>query len=276
MSAQFVLIGCPQDEGVKRNQGRPGARRSPEEIRRSLYRLAATEALQNLDIFDLGDVLLGYSLEKTHLKLRKVVRQVLEDDKMPIILGGGNDISYPDCAALSDVKSDLLVFNIDKHFDVRELHPRNSGTAYRQLLEEGLIAPENFYEMGSEEFANSPVYRDYLKDKGVQVFSLDDLRSEGIETVFQTIIHKTDHKAIFWGFDLDAVRDADAPGVSAGYPTGLTAKEAMDIMEIAGKETASGVLEFTEVNPDVDIDNRTSKLVAILIHTFLSSCANQS
>ena len=77
--------------------------------------------------------------------------------------------------------------------------------------------------------------------------------------------------SFFWGFDLDVVRDADAPGVSASFPTGMTAKEIIKIAEIAGRDTESGVLEFTEVNPEVDIDNRTSKLAAILIHTFLSS-----
>jgi hypothetical protein len=44
-----------------------------------------------------------------------------------------------------------------------------------------------------------------------------------------------------------------------------------DPKEIAGRHTPFGVVEFTEVNPNVDIDNRTSKLTAILIHTFLSS-----
>src|SRR5437660_326875 len=34
-----VLIGFPQDEGVKRNGGRPGAAEAPREIRRWLYRL---------------------------------------------------------------------------------------------------------------------------------------------------------------------------------------------------------------------------------------------
>jgi formiminoglutamase len=168
------------------------------------------------------------------------------------------------------VRSKVLAFNIDKHFDVRDLSPRNSGTAYRQLLEEGIIDPKRFYEMGSEEFANSPTYRDYLARKGAQIYSLDDLRSYGIESLFHDILEKTSHEAVFWGIDLDVVRDADAPGVSARYPTGLTAREIIQVAEIAGKKTEFGVLEFTEVNPEVDIDNRTGKLTAILIHTFLS------
>ncbi len=270
-SAQVVIIGCPEDEGIRRSRGRPGARRSPEEIRKALYRLAVSEIIQELKIFDVGDIRLGESLEDTHLRLRQVVRHVLEDGKMAVVLGGGNDISYPDCAALMEVKKDVLVFNIDKHFDVRDLSPRNSGTAYRQLLEEGLINPEKFYEMGSEEFANSPNYKEYLERKGVHVYSLDEMRSTGIRRLFQKIMKDSAYEAIFWGFDMDVVRNADAPGVSASFPTGLTVKEIIQIAEIAGNQTPFGVVEFTEVNPEVDIDNRTSKLAAILIHTFLSS-----
>lgn len=273
-SADVIILGCPEDEGVKRNKGIPGARSGPREIRRALYRLALNKALFSQLIFDLGDITTDETLEETHHKLRQVVQRILEDGKMAVVLGGGNDISYPDCAALADTKKEVLVFNIDKHFDVRDLSPRNSGTAYRQLLEEGLIDPERFYEMGSEEFANSPAYKRYLKSKGAHIYTLDEMRSYGIKSLLQNILNNNDFEAVFWGFDLDVVRDADAPGVSARYPTGLTAGEVVQIAEIAGQRTEFGVLEFTEVNPELDIDNRTSKLTAILIHTFLSSRKN--
>jgi formiminoglutamase len=270
-SAQVVILGCPEDEGVERNRGIAGARNGPTEIRRALYCLALHEAIHSQSLFDLGDIITGATLERTHDRLRKVVRRILEDGKLAVVLGGGNDISYPDCAALTEVKKDILVFNIDKHFDVRDLSPRNSGTAYRQLLEESLIDPERFYEMGSEEFANSPAYRNYLERKGVHIYSLDEMRWQGISALFQNILHEDGYDGLFWGFDLDVVRDADAPGVSARYPTGLTAREMIQIAEIAGKATDFGILEVTEVNPELDIDNRTGKLAAILIHTFLSA-----
>ncbi len=270
-SSHFVILGCPEDEGVKRNRGRPGARKSPSEIRRFFYRLTYNPTLRQLKIFDLGDIRVGKTLEETHEKLRQVVRKILEDGKIAIVLGGGNDISYPDCAALAEVKKNILVFNIDKHFDVRALSPRNSGTAYRQLLESSLIDPHKFYEMGSESFSNSPVYRDYLEKKGARIYELDQMREKGIESLFRKIISEDEFEAVFWGFDLDAVRESDAPGVSASCPTGLTAKEAIDICRTAGEVTEAGVLEFTEVNPELDIDGRTSKLTAILIHTFLAA-----
>lgn len=271
-NSQVVILGCPQDEGVCRNKGRPGARKGPTEIRRALYKLTPFSKYKSMIIFDLGDLIISSSLEKTHSKQKEVVKNILAEDKLLIVLGGGNDISYPDCAALSEVEKDTLVFNIDKHFDVRDLSPRNSGTPYRLLLEENFIKGHRFYQMGSEEFSNSEFYKKYLHQQGAHVHSLKEMRQKGIKPLFQDIIHKHSSwiKAIFWGFDLDAVRSSDAPGVSASYPTGLTASEICEIAEIAGKKTSQGIVEFTEVNPLTDIDNRTSKLTAVLIHTFLS------
>jgi formiminoglutamase len=138
--ANVVLIGSPQDEGVRRNGGRPGAAAGPTEIRRWLYRMSVN-GLDGLRLLDLGDIVPQKTLEDTHKVQRQWLQQLLKDGKRVVVLGGGNDISYPDCAALADVVLNVLAFNIDAHFDVREDTPCNSGTPYRQLLEEGCIRP---------------------------------------------------------------------------------------------------------------------------------------
>src|SRR2546426_12634196 len=45
-----VLIGFPQDEGIRRNQGRAGAALGPAEIRRWLYRLTPWDAISDTDL----------------------------------------------------------------------------------------------------------------------------------------------------------------------------------------------------------------------------------
>ncbi len=269
--ADVVIVGCPQDEGVKRNNGRPGARDAPREVRRWLYRYSISPHSQKLKIVDVGDLKIGDTLEDTHDRLRKVIQELTRVVPLVIVLGGGNDISYPDCAGLCDniMKEDVLVFNIDKHFDVRDLQPRNSGTPYRMLLEEEIIQPSNFFELGSEAHANSPIYREYLDQKEVIIHELEEIRSKGITTIFEEIFSMRSFTAIFWGFDLDSVRAADAPGVSASYPTGFTAEEMVTMARIAGRTIETRIVEFTETNPKFDVDGRTCKLVATLIHHVL-------
>src|ERR1043166_5665195 len=146
--AQVVIVGCGQDEGVRRNGGRVGAAQAPAAIRQALLRLT-TNGLDGLKLFDAGDTPIEASLEQTHDAHRGRVKALLDAGKRVIVLGGGNDISYPDCSALTASAGDVLAFNIDAHFDVRDEEPRNSGTPYRQLLEDGAIQPARFHEIGS-------------------------------------------------------------------------------------------------------------------------------
>ncbi len=271
--AQVVILGCPQDEGVQRNSGRPGAALAPAEIRRYLYRLTIN-GLEDLCLFDLGDTLIQPSLEETHALHQCIVRQIIEDGKRLVVLGGGNDIAYPDCVGLAQAAGEVLAFNVDAHFDVRADVPRNSGTSYRQLLEEGFIRPARFYQVGYQPFANSPIYERYLRGLGVHLIGLTDLRCQGIEPMLAAILDSEfSIRNCFWGFDLDAVCTAEAPGVSAPNPIGLTGDELCRIAEIAGSDPRTRIVEFTEVNPNYDVDGRTARLAAVAVWRVLAGLA---
>jgi formiminoglutamase len=267
--AQVVLLGCPQDEGVLRNGGRTGAAKAPNEIRNMFYRLAVSQNIASLNIFDLGNLKIQMTLEASHDLQTRIVEQVLRDGKKLIVLGGGNDISYADCKALAQVSPGIAAINIDSHFDVRIDQPRNSGTPYRQLLQEKIIFPEHFYEIAGKSFANSVYYLRYLQDLKVSLISLHALREIGIDTICSSIKENCQGKALFWGFDMDAVRNADAPGVSASYPVGLTAEEVCRLARNSGTIPGTKIIEITEVNPRYDIDNRTSRLAALIMWYYL-------
>jgi formiminoglutamase len=270
--AEVVILGCPQDEGVSRNKGRIGAAMAPEAIRKQFYKL--TPFGISAKIFDLGDLRIETTLEATHDSHTKTVEQVLRDGKRLIVLGGGNDVSYADGCAMSNVfgNKNWLAFNIDAHFDVRDEKTRNSGTPYRQLLEENRLNPENFYEIAYQTQAASPVYFKYLQSIGVNLTSLDEYQSTEFRKLFQKkLTNQSSGFKHFWGFDMDAVRASDAPGVSAPSPIGLSAREVTDLATFAGSLPETKIVEITEVNPNFDIDNRTSKLAAVLVHRFLSS-----
>jgi formiminoglutamase len=269
--AQVALLGCPQDEGVQRNGGRPGAREAPTEIRRTLYRLTRPDVLAGLRLIDLGDVRIQPTLEETHAAQQALVRQVIADGKRLIVLGGGNDISYPDGAGLAEATGAVLAFNIDAHFDVRTDQPRNSGTPYRQLLAGGHLHPTAFYELGYQPFSNSSAYERELRALGVHLLSPDEWRAAGLLAAVQTILTAQQANSVFWGFDMDVVCAADAPGVSAPNPLGLRGAELCQLAALAGAEPRTRVVEFSEVNPRFDVDGRTSRLAAVAVwHTLVA------
>lgn len=263
--ADVIIVGCPQDEGVRRNKGRTGARHAPREIRKALYRYCITKSHDELRVMDIGDVKIRKELEETHDILHQIVGRLIRDDKKVVVLGGGNDISYPDCSALSAEVGGLLVFNIDRHLDVRADKPRNSGTSYRLLIEEGWIEPAKFHEVGINPFANSSAHKGYVEKMGAHIHYLDDLMREGVGVTVRKIIEGTSADAVFFGFDLDVVRSAEAPGVSAPGPVGLTAREIGEIADLAARDGRTRIVEISEVNPDYDIDGRTSRLAANIL-----------
>ena len=275
--ADIVIVGCPQDEGVKRNGGREGAALAPDLIREQFYKLTPFGITAR--VCDLGNTKIADSLEQTHDAHTANVKQILEDGKKAIVLGGGNDVSYPDGRAVSEVygAENWIAINVDAHFDVRVSEQRNSGTPYRQLLDEKLIRPDYFYEAAYQPQLASPIYFRYLQNLGVNLISLEQLRSretadtEIRELMRQKFINHSSSLSTFFGFDLDAVRASDAPGVSAPSPIGLRAGEFLNLVTFAAKLVNTRVIEFTEVNPKFDIDDRTTKLVAVAMHRFCSS-----
>lgn len=271
-AADIAIVGCPQDEGVRRNRGRPGAALAPDAIRSALMRLSIA-GLEGLRIVDLGDVMIAGTLEEIHDRLHTLARTIVADGKRLVSLGGGNDISFADCGGLAAAAGSVLAFNIDAHLDVRADTPRNSGTPYRQLLEAGLVRPEAFYEIGAQPFANSAIYGAYLRDRGATIIPLDELRQRGIAATLQQILHQRQEPAIFWGFDLDVVNAAEAPGVSAPNPLGMSGAELCHIAALAGADYRSKIIEISEVNPAFDSDGRTARLAAVAIWHFLVGMA---
>jgi formiminoglutamase len=275
-AADIVILGCPQDEGVRRNKGREGAAKAPAAIRAQFYRLTPFNIKKR--ILDLGDTDVSGSLEEVHDRQLKIVKKVLADGKRLIALGGGNDISYPDGRAMAEAfGTDWWIgVNIDSHLDVRADQPRNSGTPYRQLLEEKCLRPDYFYEAGYQTHFCSPIYYKYIRDLGVNRMSLELLRSrqeadlELKESIKQKFIGHSSSMNTFFGFDMDAVRMADAPGTSAPSPLGLKAGEFIQLVKYAASLANTKIIEFTEVNPNFDVDNRTTRLVAIAMHRFCS------
>lgn len=275
-AADTVIIGCPQDDGIRRDGGRLGAALAPTAIREQFYKLTPFNIRQEL--FDLGDVRPGTTLEDTHEDLSSVLGSVLGMNKRVILLGGGNDISYPCGKTMSEIygSKDWIAINVDAHLDVSSAGQRSSSTPYRQLLDEHLLRPSYLYEVGYQSHFCSPIHFDYIRSQGVNRISLELLRSraeadiELKDSIKQKFISHSSSLNTFFSFDMHAVRSADAPGTSEPSPLGLRAGEFIQLVKYAASLANTRLVTFSEVNPKYDVDGRTAKLVAIAMHRFCS------
>ena len=121
-----VLLGYPEDRGVGINEGRLGARLGPEKFRHCLKKYGTADNPEwNIDLScpnlsDAGDIPNEQTLEETHSRLREKIGALLKNVVLPFAVGGGNDQSYPNAAALMDYTADqpIGVINIDAHLDI--------------------------------------------------------------------------------------------------------------------------------------------------------------
>lgn len=283
----IAILGVPQDEGVKRNRGREGARKAPTEIRRALYKLTpflpATpdiKRISSLRILDIGDIRLGATLEETHDRLETAVAALSENGIFPIVLGGGHDISYPNFRGFSRQTQRVGVVNIDTHLDYRppvlteQGLMRHSGTSFRLMLDEAepKLLPQNMVEFGIQPFANVEAHFNALCERGATIMMLDKVREKGMKTAFTEALRIAEQgtERIMVSFDMDAVRSSDAPGVSAPSPTGLFAEEILEAAFQAGKNRLVRLIDIVEVNPEYDADGRTAKLAALVVMHLLA------
>ncbi len=109
--------------------------------------------------------------------------------------------------------------------------------------------------------------------------SLEQLRSretadlELRELIRQEFIQHSRSMSILFNFSMNAVRASDAPGVTSSSPFGLRAGEFLTLVQFAAKLVNTKIIQFTELDSNSDIENRTAKLVAIAMHRFCSTIA---
>ena len=276
-SPVLALIGVPQDVGVARNGGRIGASEAPDEIRRWLYRLTTfdietSRSIPRGIVYDLGNIDCSGELEEIHSRLSAVVAHVCSLGAVPIVLGGGHDITYATITGAARFLGPVGAINIDAHLDVRDASVRNSGTPFRMLIGEGSLVASSFIELGIQGFANAAEHARWLIDRGGRIITLDDARTRGflktLSTAWQSVSSGVAH--VYGSLDIDGVHAADAPGVSATMPDGLTAEDLLVAARQLGRKSACCGLDIVEVNPRYDRDGITAKLAAHAVVRFVA------
>lgn len=279
-SVELGIIGVPYDKAVSLGGGREGARLAPTAIREVLkkygttFNIERTIEISDLNIVDFGDVAVTEDIEEMHERITSAVDSLLTKGILPIVVGGGHDISIGTIRALSMFHSRKIGgINIDAHFDVREIIDNRitSGTPFRKLLDLEFLKGENFVEMGAHDNLNSRIYYDYLMSKRVSVFTLSETAA-GISRIMKKALEiaGSNTRAAFVSIDIDSVAQCFAPGSSAPDAWGFNPEQIRELAFLAGASKAVKLLDIVEINPRFDEDNRTARLGASIIISFLN------
>ncbi|RYZ29068.1 MAG: arginase, partial [Sphingobacteriales bacterium] len=173
--ALFVLLGLPEDIGVRGNGGVGGAHTAWDSFLKAFLNTQETPAWRGADFLLWGAV--DFREMQTHsdganvLQLRSMadhidskvfplIKAIVAADKIPVVIGGGHNNAYPILkgASLASGKP-LNAINLDAHSDFRVQEGRHSGNGFRYAYDEHYL--KKYAMLGLHEAYNSaPVVAD--------------------------------------------------------------------------------------------------------------------
>ncbi len=224
-------------------------------------------------------------------EIYEVSRACAGRTEFPIFLGGDHSVAIgtaggaAGAGATTDGESDPLgMIWVDAHGDYNtpETTPSGNihgmpvavltGRGHPDLVELGhpgpKLRPQHVVMIGIRDVDARE--RVELAHSGVIVYTMRDVDELGMATVARRALSRLNHlRRIHVSFDMDAIDPDVAPGVGTPVPGGLTFREAHLLMEILGESGKIRSLDVVEINPILDVANRTATLAVELVLSLL-------
>ncbi|MFT5447307.1 MAG: formiminoglutamase [Gammaproteobacteria bacterium] len=273
--AGIALIGFRSDEGVRRNHGRPGAYDGPVAIRKALAPLAYHSLLP---IYDAGDVACDDGdLGAAQAALAEEVAAALGVGHLPLVMGGGHEMAFGSWSglarhvgAVNDTPT-IGIINFDAHFDLRDARfVISSGTPFAQIADSceqrgwpfryaclGVSRASNTTNLFSRADQLDVLYR---LDRDMTATSLCSIQKDLSKFITQC-------DWLYLTICLDVFPAAVAPAVSAPAARGVAVEVIESLLEQVRDSGKLALADIAELNPKFDLDARTARLAARLIHS---------
>lgn len=235
---------------------------SPKKVRQQLYNLTAPYLTQN--IVDLGNFKLGKKVSDTYFGLSFILEELIKNNILPIIIGGSQDLTYANFTAYDKLERLINITTIDSQIDIslsNEIF--NSKTYINKIIEHKANTLFNYNNIGHQTCFTPISHIELLKKLNFNSHRLGEFQNN-IQAI-EPVIRDTD----ILSFDINSIKQSDAPGANSPSPNGLTAFEACQIAHYAGmsnKITSFGIYEYS---PENDIREQTANLIAQIIWHFI-------
>jgi arginase len=296
--SHIAVIGAPMDLGA----GRRGVDMGPSALRVA----GLNQKLAELGYLaeDLGNVVVDQpeslptgpaharylpQIAHTCARLAEIVERAADHGQVPLVLGGDHSAAIGTVAGMSrhlgKNGQKLGLLWMDAHADMNTPDSSPSGNIHGMPLaciiglgpadltamagNVPMVDPENIAIVGLRSVDD--IERFNVRGAGVHPFTMRDIDERGMRTVMQEAIHAVSSgtSGFHLSFDLDAVDPGEAPGVGTPVHGGITYREAHLAMEIVCDSGLMTSLEMVELNPVLDIANRTAILGVELLMSAL-------
>jgi arginase len=207
--------------------------------------------------------------------------------RIPVVLGGDHSIAAGSVAgaarALRARGEALGLLWVDAHGDINTPETSPSGNVHgmpvahllghgdpRLMFTDGTaVRAEHVALVGIRDL--DPGERAHLRAYGVRAFTMHDIDRRGLANVLDEALDVVSRgTAGTWvSYDVDVHDPSHAPGVGTPVPGGFSWREGHLVMEMVAESGRLVGLDLVEVNPILDVSNRTAELAVGLISSAL-------
>ncbi|MEH3115385.1 formimidoylglutamase [Pedobacter terrae] len=275
-NAKFVLLGIPEDIGVRANAGMAGAASLWRPALTAFLNIQSNRFLNGEEVLVLGHFEIDEPIDSSIKALRDkvaeiddlvypIVEKIIAAGKIPIVIGGGHNNAFPIIkgASLAN-QAPIDVLNIDAHADLRGLEGRHSGNGFSYALKENYLG--HYFMYGLHQNYNNEAILSQIdhNPKLNAVFFEDILTGRDYNGLFEALGSTTGLEV-----DLDCMENVLS---SAETPSGFEVNDVRKlILTHARKFSYLHICEGATRMLDGRVDNLTAKLVAYLVSDFVKS-----
>ncbi|MFI5138013.1 MAG: formimidoylglutamase [Sphingobacteriales bacterium] len=269
-AAAIAIIGVQEDRFAVNNAG---CALGPDYIREKLYRL--NEGNYPTKIIDLGNIRQGDTVSDTYFALKTVVNELIKKDIIPVILGGGQDLTYAQYMAYETLEQKVDLVIIDQAFDLDEDDNGSESvetTSASYLNRIFLHEPNYLFNFSNLGYQTYFISQESLRVMDKLYFDTTRLGElSGNVALAEPIIRN----ASMVSFDIGAIRSADAMGNANAGPNGFYGEEACQLARYAGFNDKLSSIGFYEFNPAYDNNGQTALLIAQMVWYFIDGVYNR-
>jgi formiminoglutamase len=292
--AKYVLLGIPEDIGVRANYGRPGAASAWDCAIKGIANIQHNRFCKGSQILVLGQIdvreemnlvtdldfnniddrsKLSQLVKKIDKEVSYIVCKIIQSGKVPIIIGGGHNNAYGNIKGTALAKGKAInAINFDAHSDFRILEGRHSGNGFSYAFEEGFL--KKYFIFGLHENYTSKSVLDVIKklEDRVRYTTYDTInirKEKEFGQEMRTALDFIKNDSFGIEIDLDAI-----PNIASSAMTlsGFSIEELRTFISFFAKQKNASYIHICEGAPDLDFQQNNhliGKLIGYLVTDFI-------
>ena len=279
--AKFVLLGIPEDIGVRANLGIGGTQTAWLPALRALLNMQSNSFFSGEELLLLGYLEIAEPVDKTLASLRNKVRiidnlvypiieQIIAANKIPIVIGGGhnNALGIIWGASLAH-NSKMNIVNIDAHADLRATEGRHSGNGFTYALQNGYLNQYRIFGL-QQNYVQADAIGHFKSGSNIQTFYYEEvLKSDKTIVKNWKAFIKDLPEPCGLEVDLDCIANLLS---SASSPSGFSVSDIRSLI-LSSDKTFSylHLCEGATQLADGRVDLTTGKTIAFLVSDFIKA-----